>query len=67
MGKKLKPIVDFLLGKTMSKKLTVFIIATIALFTDKLTGLEWTSLAILYISTLLYLNYLGRNNGENEF
>ena len=43
-------IIDKYFGKAISKTFTVFIIATIALFTASLTGSEWTAIAIVYIS-----------------
>ena len=43
-------IIDKYFGKAISKTFTVFIIATIGLFSTKLTGAEWTAIAIDYIS-----------------
>ena len=43
-------ILDRYFGKAISKTFTVFIIATIGLFSTKLTGSEWTAIAIVYIS-----------------
>lgn len=43
-------IIDRYFGKAISKTFTVFIIATIGLFGAKLTGSEWTAIAIVYIS-----------------
>jgi hypothetical protein len=45
-------IIDKYFGKAISKTFTVFIIATIALFTTKLTGSEWTIIAGVYIGTI---------------
>ena len=42
-------LIDKYFGKAISKTFTVFIIATIALFTTKLTGSEWTVIATAYI------------------
>ena len=56
--KVITPIIDLLLGRTVSKKLTAFIIATIALFNEKLTGTEWTFITCLYIFGLLWLNHI---------
>ena len=44
--------IDRWFGKAISKTFTVFIIATFALFRDKLTGGEWTVIAGLYIGTV---------------
>ena len=45
-------IIDRYLGKAISKTFTVFIIATIALFTANLTGAEWTTIAAIYIGSV---------------
>ena len=47
-------IIDKYLGKTISKKLIVFIIATIALFSGKVTGTEWIVISTAYISIVAY-------------
>lgn len=46
--------IDKYLGKAISKKLIVFIIATIALFTGKITGSEWIIISTAYISIVAY-------------
>ncbi len=45
------PFIDRVLGKTMSKKLTVFFVGTIFMFLGKLNGEQWIDLATLYIGT----------------
>lgn len=45
-------IIDKYFGKAISKTFTVFIIATIGLFTAHLTGAEWTVIAGIYIGTV---------------
>lgn len=45
-------IIDKYFGKAISKTFTVFIIATIALFTAHLTGTEWTIIATAYIGSV---------------
>lgn len=53
------PFIDLILGRTVSKKLTVFIVATIAFFKDDMmTSKEWTFIACIYMFGLLYLNHL---------
>ena len=42
---------DKYFGKAISKTFTVFIVATIALFTLKLTGSEWTVIATVYLGS----------------
>lgn len=45
----MKPIIDTILGFSISKKLTVFLLATIFLFNDKITAIEWLHLSMMYI------------------
>lgn len=56
--KALQPFIDLILGKTMSRKLQIVIIATIALFQDKISGTEWTFIAMFYTAGILWLNHL---------
>jgi hypothetical protein len=42
--------IDKYLNKTVSKTLSVTMIATVALFMDKITGTEWTVIVAAYIS-----------------
>lgn len=42
--------IDKFLGRWISRKLTVFIIASIALFSDKLTSTDWVIIATSYIA-----------------
>ena len=44
-------IIDKYFGKAISKTFTVFIIATVALFTASLTGTEWTIIASVYLGS----------------
>ena len=41
--------IDKYLSKSISKTLTVFFVATVALFGSKLSGAEWTIIATAYI------------------
>jgi len=45
-------IIDRYFGKAISKTFTVFIIATVALFKENLTGAEWTVIATAYIGSV---------------
>ena len=42
--------IDLLLNKWVSRKLVVFIIASAALFTTKLTSSDWVIISTAYIS-----------------
>jgi len=44
----MKPIIDTILNFTISKKLSVFIIATFLVFTQKLTSEQWIDVALMY-------------------
>jgi len=46
-----REFIDRYLGKAISKTFTVFIIATIALFRERLTGTEWTVIVAIYIGS----------------
>jgi|APGre2960657373_1045057.scaffolds.fasta_scaffold02589_3 hypothetical protein len=43
--------IDKYLNKTVSKTLMITLIATVALFTSKLNGWEWTIIATAYIGS----------------
>jgi hypothetical protein len=47
----MKSYIDKILNWTISKKLTVFLIATILIFKDKISGAEWIYVALMYIGT----------------
>lgn len=43
------PFIDRILGKTMSKKLTVFFIGTLFLFLGKLDSAQWVEVCKFYL------------------
>ncbi|MFD0762974.1 hypothetical protein ACFQZW_12860 [Lutibacter aestuarii] len=45
------PIIDKILSFTISKKLSVFIIATFLIFAEKLSAEQWVNIAMMYIGT----------------
>lgn len=45
-----KEFIDTYLGRAISKKLIVFLIATAALFLDKLNGTQWVIVSTSYIA-----------------
>lgn len=47
----MKHLVDKFLKITISKKLTVFAVSTILVFKDKIQGVEWVYIALMYIGT----------------
>lgn len=47
----MKPIIDKILAFTISKKLTVFAIACLFVFLDKIDNTQWVNIAIMYIGT----------------
>lgn len=49
--KVVEPLVDLILGKTMSKKLLVFFLATIFILRNVLTGDQWVTVAEWYFGS----------------
>jgi len=49
--KQLTPFIDRILSFTISKKLSVFVVATFLIFADKLNADQWLSVALMYIGT----------------
>ncbi len=47
----MKPIIDKILNFTVSKKLSVFIIACFFAVYKVITGTEWVYIALIYIGT----------------
>jgi len=45
----MKGFIDKVLNYTISKKLTVFFIATTLVFSEKISGSEWVYVALMYI------------------
>lgn len=46
-----KEKIDFLLSKWVSRKLTVFVIASVGLFTGSINSDNWVIVATVYIAT----------------
>tara|TARA_R110000772_G_C13310310_1_gene440360 strand:- start:24404 stop:24637 length:234 start_codon:yes stop_codon:yes gene_type:complete len=69
MNKIRKPIADWLLSKTFSKKLTVMIITSIALFKGFIDGDNFVWIASVYIGIeggVNYLEYLASKKTDNS-
>ena len=47
----MKHVIDRFLNLTISKKLTVFAVATILVFRGNIQGMEWVYIALMYIGT----------------
>ncbi len=47
----MKAFVDKYLNKFISKKLTVFIIACVFVYTNKILSAEWVNIAMVYIGS----------------
>jgi len=47
----MKGLVDKVLAWTISKKLTVFLIATILILKGSISGSEWVYISLMYIGT----------------
>jgi hypothetical protein len=51
------PLLDKILKLTVSKKLTVFIIASIFTLKDVIEGSEWVYISLMYIGTQGIIDY----------
>ena len=51
------PLLDNILKFTVSKKLTVFIIASIFTLKDVIEGSEWVYISLMYIGTQGIIDY----------
>ena len=66
------PFVDLILGKTMSKKLMVFFMATAGIMMQHLSSEEWLRIAEIYIGSQAVVDVAGtfvgkyRNNYKNN-
>jgi len=47
----MKGLIDKVLAWTISKKLTVFLIATILILKGSISGSEWVYISLMYIGT----------------
>ena len=47
----MKPLIDKILTFTISKKLTVFLIATLLVLKSNISGSEWVYISLMYIGT----------------
>jgi hypothetical protein len=47
----MKGMIDKILAWTISKKLTVFLIATILILKGSISGSEWVYISLMYIGT----------------
>ena len=51
MSKRMKAKIDAFLNSWISKKLMVFVVATVLAFSNKLTGEQFVNVAIMYTGT----------------
>jgi hypothetical protein len=49
MAESIKPVVDKLMGKVISRKFTVFSLATVFLYLGNVTGEQWVAISLGYI------------------
>ena len=59
----MKAIVDLYLSKFLSRKLLVFVISAIALFTGKITGDSWIIVSTAYIGGETIIDAVTRLKG----
>ena len=62
----MKAKIDKFLNSWVSKKLTVFVVATALAVTSKVSGSEWVNVALMYIGTQGAVDIVARlrNNGQ---
>jgi len=59
-----REFIDRYLGKGISKKLMVFVIASIALFIGKLTSMDWVIIAGIYIGSQTVIDVFKAKSGN---
>lgn len=62
-----KEFLDRYLSKGVSKKLTVFIIASIALFNGNLTGTDWVIISGIYIGSQTVIDVFKAKSGGSAY
>ena len=61
-----RQIIDFFLGKYLSRKLLVFIIATLLCLFGDLTSGDWVTVAIVYISSQAVVDTMTKLRSKNN-
>ena len=59
----MKAKIDKFLGKFVSKKLTVFIIACFFIWLGKIEGVQWVNIAMIYIGSQAAVDMMGKLRG----
>ena len=59
-----REFIDRYLSKGISKKLMVFLIASVALFKDKLTGTDWVIISGIYIGSQTVIDVFKAKSGN---
>ena len=62
----MKARIDAFLNSWISKKLMVFIVATVLSFSDKLTGEQFVNVALVYIGTQGAVDIVERLRGQRQ-
>ena len=57
--------IDAMLNRYVSRKLMVFVVASIGLFTTVLTSSDWVTIAAVYIGTQGAIDAVARIKGTN--
>ena len=61
-----RQIIDFFLGNYLSRKLLVFIIATLLCLFGDLTSGDWVTVAIVYISSQAVVDTMTKLRSKNN-
>ena len=62
-----REFIDRYLSKGISKKLMVFLIASVALFKDKLTGTDWVIISGIYIGSQTVIDVFKAKSGGSAY
>ncbi len=65
---KVKPFIDYLVDRLISRKFIVFLVATWLVRDGKINGTEWSLFAGLYISILIFqklLDFFAKKQDQN--
>ena len=61
-----RQIIDFFLGKYLSRKLFVFLIGTLLCLFGDLTSSDWVNIAIVYISSQAVVDSMAKLKSKNN-
>lgn len=63
---KVKPFIDYLVDRLISRKFIAFLVATWLVYKGKIDGTEWAFFTGLYVVGIIYLKYLEKMEQKRE-